>query len=180
MDIKKICIALGAAGIGEISIDEIKFAPELRTLCEANSCGRFDSNYTCPPNIGEVDELIAKLQSFDNAVIWQNIYPLEDSFDFEGMMDGQDKHNAMTIEIAKNIYEKFGREKAIVLGAGGCTICTECAAKKKEPCRNSELALASLEAYGLNVSQIAELAGLKYINGQNTVTYFSGVFYNKD
>ena len=177
MDIQKLCLSLGASKAEEISIEKLTFSPELRILCEQNSCGRFAGNYTCPPCIGNVEELIAKVKSFKHAVIWQNIYPLEDSFDFEGMMDGQKKHNTLTLEIGNYIYEKLGRENALVLGAGGCTICDECAQKTATPCRNIDLALASLEAYGINVSEIGNISTLKYINGQNTVTYFSGAFY---
>lgn len=178
MDIEKLCLKLGVFGVSEIPVCKITFSPDLRILCEQNSCGRFARNYTCPPNIGKVDDLISKLKGYKRAVIWQNIYPLEDSFDFEGMMDGQKKHNAMTIKIANDVYEKLGRENALVLGAGGCTICDECALNTAEPCRNSELALSSLEAYGINVSELGNISSLKYINGQNTVTYFSGAFFN--
>jgi len=178
MHIESLCLKSGASNAEEIEINKITFSPELRSLCEINSCGRFSRNYTCPPNIGEVEDLIAKVKSFKYAVIWQNIYSLEDSFDFEGMMDSQKKHNAMTLEIANHVYGKLGRENALVLGAGGCTTCPECAMQTAEPCRNSELALSSLEAYGINVSEIGNISNLKYINGQNTVTYFSGIFYN--
>ena len=32
-------------------------------------------------------------------------------------------------------------------------------------------------AYGVNVSALAKLVGLNYINGANTVTYFGAIFY---
>ena len=38
-----------------------------------------------------------------------------------------------------------------------------------------DLAMSSLEAYGINVSVLAPQAGMKYINGINTVTYFGAV-----
>jgi predicted metal-binding protein len=178
MDIVSLCNSLGASKASEIPIDKITFSPTLIELCEKNTCGRFASNYTCPPYIGEISALIAKLKNFDRAVVWQNIYKLADSFDFEGMMDGQQKHNTMTLKIAEHIYKTLGRENVIVLTAGGCTICGECAIKTNEPCRHSEHAISSLESYGINVSEIGNISELKYINGQNTVTYFSGVFYN--
>ncbi|MBM3710008.1 MAG: DUF2284 domain-containing protein, partial [Actinobacteria bacterium] len=36
----------------------------------------------------------------------------------------------------------------------------------------------SLEAYCMNVSTLAELCNMKYINGQNTVTYFGAFLFN--
>ena len=38
--------------------------------------------------------------------------------------------------------------------------------------------MASLEAYGVNVSRMAQAAGMKYINGANTVTYFGAVLFS--
>lgn len=175
MDFLKLCIDAGASAAGEIPVEELVLQPELRGLCEQNACGRFAQSYTCPPYVGDVNELITKLQSFSKAVIWQNIYALEDSYDFEGMMDAQAKHNAMTLEIARQV--RGAQDNVLILAAGGCSLCDVCAIQTKEPCRYPEDALSSLEAYGVNVSKTCEAAGMKYINGVNTVTYFSGLFY---
>ena len=177
MDFVKLCMDAGASKAEEISINKIIFQPELRVLCEQNACGRFARNYTCPPLVGEVDELIAKLTSFSKAVIWQNIYELEDSFDFEGMMDAQVRHNTMTLEVARQA--RAALDNVLVLAAGGCHLCETCAIQTNEPCRHREDALSSLEAYGINVSKIGEATDMKYINGVNTVTYFSGLFYGR-
>jgi predicted metal-binding protein len=179
MDIVKLCLDMGAYKAEEIPVQKLVFSPELRMLCEKNACGRFARNYTCPPSVGEVDDLIQKLRSFSKAIIWQNIYKLEDSFDYEGMMEGQRKHSTMTLEIARSVYAELGRENALVLGAGGCTLCDRCAIQTNESCRYPDDALSSLEAYGINVTKIGEVSDLKYINGINTVTYFSGVFLNQ-
>jgi len=176
MDIVKLCLDMGASKAEEIPVGRLDFQPGLRALCEQNVCGRFARNYTCPPLVGEVEELISKLKSFSKVVIWQNIYKLEDSFDFEGMTAAQTKHNAMTLDVAKKVYVELGRGNALVLAAGGCTLCEKCALLTSEPCRHIGDALASLEAYGINVSKIGEVSGMKYINGRDTVTYFSGAF----
>ena len=70
--------------------------------------------------------------------------------------------------------------RVLHLGAGGCGVCERCAKQTGEPCRFPHLALASLEAYGVNVSQLAQAANMKYINGQNTVTYFGAVLFSTD
>jgi len=176
MDIIKLCLEKGASNAQEIPVDKLVFQPELREYCVQNRCGLYGKNYTCPPFIGDVNELILKLKTFKKAVIWQNIYSLEDSFDIEGMMSAHQKHNAMTLDIARCVYIELGRESTLVLAAGGCVLCEKCAALTNEPCRYTCDALSSLEAYGINVSKIEEASGMKYINGQNTVTYFSGAF----
>ena len=72
--------------------------------------------------------------------------------------------------------EELGSSEALHLGAGGCRLCEICGKREGIPCRNPKRAMRSLEAYGVNVSLLASLANMKYINGQNTVTYFGAVF----
>ena len=177
MDIVKLCLAHGAQKAERISVSKLVLQPDLRPLCEMNQCGRYAKNYTCPPHIGSIDVLIDKIKSASDAVVWQNVYPLEDSFDFEGMMEAQSEHNKRAVDISRRLLEICGSsDKFLVLAAGGCCLCQPCALAENLPCRNPQLALSSLEAYGVNVSQISEVSGLKYINGVNTVTYFAGIF----
>jgi len=177
LDYVPLCLEFGATKAEQIPVEKLVFQPELRNYCEQNACGRYGKNYTCPPFIGEADVLINKIKGFSVAVIFQNIYELEDSFDFEGMMEGQQKHNEMTQAIAQRVYAERGREGALTLAAGGCTLCERCGALDGTPCRNEAEALASLEAYCINVSRIEEVTGMKYVNGKDTVTYFSGIFF---
>jgi predicted metal-binding protein len=177
MDVVKLCLYLGATKAEEIPVSKLVLSPELRELCIQNACGKYGQNYSCPPFVGDIHALIKKLKSFQKAVIWQNIYPLEDSFDFDGMMEAQVSHNSMTKKIADEIYREYGKIKALVLGAGSCDLCETCSAEVNEPCLRPNEVLPSLEAYGINVSKIADVSDMKYINGKNTVTYFSGAFF---
>jgi len=176
MDIRKLCLDMGTMKAEEIPVSKLSLEPGLRQFCELNHCGRYNRSHTCPPAVGDVETLIRELKTFDQAVIWQNIYPLEDSFDLEGMMEGQKQHSGMAIKIARIVYKELGRSQALVLSAGSCSICDLCGCITGEPCRHPEDALISLEAYGINVTQISQISGLRYINGANTVTYFAGVF----
>ena len=58
-------------------------------------------------------------------------------------------------------------------------MCPVCAKREDKPCRFPGKALASLEAYCISVSDLAASCGMKYINGQNTVTYFGAVMFNE-
>lgn len=73
-----------------------------------------------------------------------------------------------------------GRADDLHLGAGGCKVCPTCAKREGQPCRYPENAMPSLESCGVNVYNTAKAAGLKYINGQNTVTYFGMVLWNEE
>ena len=68
-----------------ISVSDITFDPEFRDMCAANMCGKYGRCWTCPPFAGEIDQLISRAKLFEYALVYQMIFPLEDSFDYEGM-----------------------------------------------------------------------------------------------
>jgi predicted metal-binding protein len=78
----------------------------------------------------------------------------------------------------RGVFAQAGMTHVLHLCAGGCGVCERCAKQDGQPCRAPELAMPSLEAYGVNVSALASAAGMKYINGQNTVTYFGAVLFD--
>ena len=174
-DLITLALDCGAHKAAEIATEQLRFSEGFLAACEQNYCGRYGRNYTCPPHVGEIGALIAKVQRRKTAVIWQTVHNLEDSYDFEGMQRGQTLHNGITLEVAQQARAVL--DDALVLGAGGCFLCNNCAVNSDEPCRFPGRAISSLEAHGIDVSQIERVTELKYVNGANTVTYFSGLFW---
>ena len=163
---------MGVSGAAILPVDRIPFDRELRKSCESNRCGIFGKNWACPPLVGEIDELIARAKTYHTAVVFQDVYKISDSFDIEGMQEAAEKHRKLARAV-NDCQEK--PEDALMLGAGGCDFCERCAAQEDKPCRFPDKAFASLEAYGVYVSALAEACGMKYINGVNTITYFGAV-----
>ena len=170
--------ALGAYNAGIVPVSKIPFERELRKACEANYCGHYGKNWTCPPLVGDIDELIAKAKLYETALVYQTVGTLEDSFDYEGMVAALQKHVAVTDTITQHIKERVSGP-ILQLSAGGCPVCERCAGIDKQPCPFPDRALASLEAYGIYVAKLAGLCGLNYINGQNTVTYFGAYLFGQ-
>lgn len=166
----------GAAHASVISVSDITFQPELREACKQNHCGNYNRNWTCPPGIGDIHTLIDKLKNYTYALVFQTITELEDSFDFEGMVAAGNKHQQLVLTLRNNFNETFKKD-FLILGAGGCPLCTPCALVANEPCRHPDEALSSLEAHGIQVSLLAESAQMNYINGADTVTYFGALFF---
>jgi len=150
----------------------INFSDELIKMCEKNVCRKYNSCWTCPPVIDPPEKQKEKIISFSSAFVFTTKTDLEDPFDFEGMMAGEEIHNGLTGEL----HEKFGKTNP-VFGAGGCKICETCAFP--EPCRFPEKIYPSLEATGINVSELSRSGGLRYNNGDATVTYFSMILFNE-
>lgn len=173
--IRQLILDMGAYRAGVVAVEDIDFQPDFRKLCESNACGMYGRSWMCPPLVGEVDQLIASLRRWRWAVVYQTVDALEDSYDFEGMMAAGEQMNQLTARIRRTLAEKE-IAPVLLLGAGGCRVCRRCAKLDEQPCRNPEQAIASLEAYGINVSILALQSGMKYINGADTVTYFGAVF----
>lgn len=174
----KAALTSGAAKAAIIPQRQIVLSAEFRRICETNGCGNYGRCWMCPPDVGGIDKMMAEAHSYDFALVYQTVDPLEDSFDFEGMMDAAARSSRLSQKLT-GILREGSFPRWLQLGAGGCHVCEVCAKRTNEPCRHSDLALASLETYGVDVSKLAEAAGMKYINGQNTVTFFGAVLFRK-
>lgn len=163
--------ALGVSAAAVFPTNEIRFDPVYRGFCKQNLCGRYGKNYMCPPANGEIEELKADALSYETAVLIQTIHNIEDSFDFEGMEEGGAIHNENILKAGEYIHKNLEFGKMLILGAGGCTVCPKCAIVDKEPCRFPEKAISSVEGYCMDVSDMTNSHGLRYINGENTVSY---------
>lgn len=165
-----VCIENGVHKACMIDVDKIPFDEGLRAYCDANQCGCLGINYGCPPFVGDTKEVITKAKSFKKALVYQTIGKLTDSLDIEGMKDSMIRHS----EVADRIGEELAidPEKHLDLRAGPCVACKECAAINNETCKYPEKRRISLEAYCINVSSLAKVCDMNYINGENTVTYF--------
>lgn len=175
--VSELALSKGAYKAAVIPVSDVSVDASFRTLCEQNVCGNYGKNWMCPPDAGDINELMAALRSYTYILVYQTVNTLEDSYDFEGMADAAMKHHRLMYGIREDI-EKSGLKRKLFLGAGGCRLCDVCAKRTNEPCRHPDKAIPSLEAYGVNVSKLAVAAGMKYINGVNTVTYFGAVLFD--
>ena len=138
-------------------------------------CGKYGTNWMCPPGVGAFEDLKGRVLSFAGGVVYQTIHQLEDSFDFEGMKKGAALHDANFARIAEYLAQSRDYELGLSLKAGACTVCEECAYVLNEPCRFPDKAVASLEACCIDVNGLLTAHGLAYNNGPNTVSY-AGLF----
>jgi len=159
------------SAVGETSV--ISFQNEVIDACKANYCGMYNTRWTCPPAVGNIEDLKAKYTAYKNFYIFSTLHNIEDSFDFEGMMDARQKHD----KIQADLLEELSGEDVEILGVGGCSLCEKCT-YPDNPCRFPNRAKPSLESCGISVVELCKTLNINYINGQNTVTYFTAVFFN--
>ena len=140
---------------------------EVRAMCAADKCHAYGKNWTCPPECGDLALCTARIRSCTQGILLQTVGKLEDSFDVETMLETEQAHRARFHAMADKILALH--PDALCLGTGGCRICGKCA--YPEPCRFPERACASMEGYGLLVSEVCGQAGIPYYHGQNTIAY---------
>ena len=153
-----------------IPVDALIFSEDLLSYCKSNVCGNYGKSWTCPPNCGSIQEQKEKILAYDNALVFTTLHKIEDSFDYEGMTLGREKHITLTLEIRDKLLQTT--DDFLVFGAGACPIC-KCTFP--EPCRHPEKRIGSIEAAGIAVAELSKTAGISYNNGPNTVTFFSMV-----
>ena len=163
--LEHILVEAGVYQYGRVDTADIRFLQEVRGMCEANTCRQYGKTWACPPAIGTVEECLVFSVKCD----------LEDSFDYEGMVEGGKRFK----RIARAIQQAVSREldDYLLLSNEGCDQCKECT-YPNAPCRFPEKTHGALEGYGILVSELAGQAGIRYINGANTVTYFGGLAYH--
>ncbi|MDD4120041.1 MAG: DUF2284 domain-containing protein [Clostridia bacterium] len=161
----------------EIETKDIIISEEILSYCKANKCGKYNTNWTCPPAIPSIYQLKEQYNRYSTALIYNIIYPLEDSFDWDGMLGALKDSNNTANKIAKYLHTLKLDFK--VLKSGSCDICDKCT-YPDNPCKHPDIAYPPLEAYGINVMELAKKFNLNYYNGVNTITYFTIFFYNHE
>lgn len=175
-ELLEVCLKNGAHKVKLIDTSDIQFDDSLRNYCIANQCQQYGTNYGCPPFVGETEEVIAEAKSYKKALVFQSVWKLTDSYDIDGMKEAMRNHT----NIANNISDEIAAEleKHLDLRAGPCVACEECSAINNDPCRYPEKRRISLEAYCINVTELAKVCDMNYINGTNTVTYFGAFLFD--
>lgn len=140
---------------------------EVREMCAANKCHAYGQNWMCPPHCGSLSDCERKIHAYSHGLVVQSVGTIEDSFDYERMEQLEKQHlrhfRAMQDALRHDVTSILG------LASGGCRICSVCA--YPEVCRCPSQSYSSMEGYGLLVSEVCRMAGLRYYYGKNTIAY---------
>lgn len=175
--INAVLEALGITRYGDVAVAEFVFRAEYRDACAMNRCGKYGTNWACPPGAGSPEALEARVRQFARGLVIQTVWPIEDKFDFEGMLKGGERHNALFQNIAARLAPLLPEKRILALGAGVCPVCRTCTCLDGQPCRHPDQAMISLEACCVDVAPLLSRAGLSYTNGPDTVSYVGVILY---
>lgn len=154
---------------------KLTFLPAVRDMCKP--CKDYGKKWVCPPGCGEIEDMPERYHRFQNGVLFQTVWNLEDEFDLEGMTRSAEDHkNAMT-KLLKTLSELD--EEVLPFGSDGCGNCKECT-YPDSPCRFPKMAYPSLEATGLMVGDLCKDNDVKYYYGRNTVALTGAFLFNPE
>ena len=174
--IRRMALDLGFWEAGFIATEQIHFSEEIRQICEGNVCRHYAKTWACPPAVGTVEACAARCRRFDTMLLLSGKYDLEDSFDYEGMIAGMRDFKHLMEKLDDAARARLG--ECLFLSNEGCGRCAACT-YPDAPCRFPQRLHHAIEGYGLNVSELARQAGVRYVNGPNTVTYFGAVLMSE-
>ena len=159
-----------------IEPQKLTFSAAVREACESNMCGRYGKCWTCPPGAGDWQKLRDHYMEYSHAFVYTTCHELEDSFDFEGMTSASKAHSELDDAFFDYLSENIDEPHELA-GAGSCSLCGDACTYPDAPCRHPDRARRSMEACGMEVTTLAKDCGIHYMNGENTVTYFSILFW---
>ena len=174
--IKRVVLDAGVFEIGEVSMADLVFEPEIRRICEGNMCRSYGGCWACPPAVGTLAECEERCRQYDRFLLFNCRYPLKSSFDIKGMMTAMREFKTLT-EKAADALRPLGLDY-MLLSNEGCGKCAKCT-WPDAPCRFPDRLYHSIEGYGFNVTRLSKLAGLHYNTGPGTVTYFGALLYKE-
>jgi predicted metal-binding protein len=175
----KIALESKASHAAILDTAHIQFHEDFRKACERNFCKKFDTNWMGPPAIGPIEELMKRAVRFRQGLLFQTVHPVASNFDVKGWFEAAKIHEGVFRLLLARIRKEYPSEEVLPLNAGCCQLCPRCAYLDREPCRNPDQAVSSVEAYGMNVIALQKSAGLPYNNGKNAVTYVGMILFDK-
>ena len=143
-----------------IDTDKIVQNPSFRKFCEDNLCGKYNVNYSCPPDCGTVEEVQERLKAGKRALVLQTIWEIGSYDNKEGIQKSKKAHNAAILRFTEKLRQ--AGVQGYCLGYGGCPLCDPCKRASNEPCAHPDKKISCMSAYCIDVAKLAEKCGLEF------------------
>ena len=140
--------------------DQIPVDGKFRVFCEENRCGKYNANYSCPPDCGTVEELHEKLMAEEKALVLQSIWEIEGYEDTETVQKAKKSHNGAALRLMDRL-KKCGYD-GFCSGYNGCPLCEPCKRVENLPCAHPDKKISCLSAYCVDVAELAKRCNLKF------------------
>lgn len=155
--------------------DQIPVDPKFRIYCEENRCGRYNANYSCPPDCGTVEALHQKLLEKEKVLILQTIWDIDGYEDKATIQKAKETHNSKVIQFKNKLIE-LGYD-GFCTGYNGCSLCNPCKKTLGEICAFPELKISCMSAYCVDVAKLAEHCNLAFAWSQEKLHLFGMIAF---
>ena len=143
---------------------------ESRAYCNPEQCPNHGQNWVCPPGCGTLEECAERVREFSEGILLQSVTELIPPTELETYKALNRAHNARLKELIEAVKPVV--DKLLPLTTGGCSFCVECS--YPEPCLRPDVKMESLSAFGIDVGELCEKAGLDYSFRKDRV-YFTAL-----
>ena len=143
-----------------ITPDQVPIDPKFRVYCEENLCGKYNANYSCPPDCGTVEELQKKVMAEDKVMVIQTIWDINGYEDKETIRHAKESHNAAALRLMDTI--RANGYAGFCSGYNGCHLCNPCKRVENLPCAFPEKRISCLSAYCVDVAALAKRCELAF------------------
>jgi predicted metal-binding protein len=151
----------------------------IRAYCIENRCGSYDANHMCPPRVGSLEEVTARLHGFPEGVLLQYSRRIDVANDREGVIRTKLEFHRLILRLERRL-KKRGVNQVWGLIGGDCELCLTCTAVEDNPCRHPEKARTSLEAIGVDVVGLLEKLGLDGRFHPDRITWTGCLLFGED
>lgn len=134
-------------------------------LCEENLCGKYGTNWACPPGFDEHMDTLS--EGYSSALLISRTFPC-DPLD-EEVVEGFNSEMKATVRIVLSRLRDAGI-RCRGLADGGCDLCPECA--YPEPCRHPDMLLPSVSIVGIDMESYLASIGEGFEFRDDAVTFY--------
>lgn len=158
--------------------DQIPINPKFRVFCEENRCGKYNANYSCPPDCGTVEELQQKILAEDKAMILQTLWDIQGYEDKETIQQAKASHNAAALRLMAKL--RANGYSGFCSGYNGCPLCNPCKRTENQPCAHPELRISCMSAYCIDVAELAKRCKLAFAWSENRLHLFGMAAFHEN
>ena len=160
----------GFTHYSELDVSTLEFLQEIRDMCNPKQCRNYNKSWSCPPACPSLEEMRERVKNYTIGIIVQTVGDLEDSMDWDGIMETGARHKANFGKMRENLSIKY--PTLLAMGAGECKLCETCT-YPDNPCRFPDKIEVSMEASGLFVSKVCSDNNLAYNYGPEKMAFTS-------
>lgn len=143
-----------------ITPNQVPINPKFRKYCEENLCGKYNANYSCPPDCGTVEELQQRILAEDKVLVIQTIWDIAGYEDKATIQHAKESHNAAALRLMDTIRENG--YSGFCSGYNGCHLCNPCKRVNNLPCAFAEKRISCLSAYCVDVAELAKRCNIAF------------------